>query len=388
MEHAPLQHAFGHEPVSARGEQVVGHEAAARLQVGEQRRLLADAVEILDLQVHARLLGNGQQVEHAVGRSAGGEHRGDGVFKGLPRHDVPGADVPSHQFHDLATAFAAHLRLVGMGGGHARAADGRDAEHFEGDGHGIGRELAAAGPRAGTGVVFHVLQLQVGHPARGVGADGLEDVLDRHVVLLEAAGHDRTAVEHEGRHVDAAEGHDRARNRLVASGEGDEPVEHVPDRDQFDGIGDHLAAHQRRLHALAAHGDPVGNRHRVEFHGRAAGFADAFLHVFGQIAEVVGAGADLDPGIGDPDDRTGKVRVGEPRSLEHGPGRGPRGSVGDGPAVSLSIVSHVSVSVLRGWFFFKGPSRPGRTGRGRAEQACYLSVSMKAVNWATCSSLR
>ena len=74
VEHTALQHALGHEPVAARGEQVVGDELPARLQVGEQRRLLADPVEILDLQVHARFLCDGQQVQHAVGGTPGGEH--------------------------------------------------------------------------------------------------------------------------------------------------------------------------------------------------------------------------------------------------------------------------------------------------------------------------
>ena len=303
MEHAAFQHALRNEPVAARGEEVVGDETSAWLEVGEQRRFFADSVEILDLQIHARFLGDGQQMQHAVGRSARGEHGCDGVLEGLPGHNVPGTDIPAHQVHYLAAAFAGHFRFVRMGSGHARAADGRDTQHFEGDGHGVCRELTAAGAGAGTGMIFHVLQFQVGHPAGGMGAHRLENVLDGDVVLLEAARHDRTAVEHQGRYVHPAEGHDGARYGLVAAGKGDEPVEHVPDRDQFDGIRNNLPAYQGGLHPLAAHGDTVGYGYGIELHGRATRLPDAFFHVFGKVPEMIGTGTDFNPGVGDSDDR-------------------------------------------------------------------------------------
>src|ERR1043166_5429389 len=51
-------------------------------------------------------------------------------------------------------------------------------------------------------------------------------------------------------------------------------------------IGDHLAAHERRAHPLAAHRDAVGDRDGVELHRRAAGGADAALDVRGELAQV------------------------------------------------------------------------------------------------------
>jgi hypothetical protein len=51
----------------------------------------------------------------------------------------------------------------------------------------LGGELAAAGPRAGTGMILHVLELLEGDLAGVVGAESLEHVLDGQVALGERA---------------------------------------------------------------------------------------------------------------------------------------------------------------------------------------------------------
>ena len=118
-------------------------------------------------------------------------------------------------------------------------------------------------------------------------------------------------------HVQPRERHDAARNRLVAADEHDEAVEAVAARDELDRVGDHLAADERRAHALGAHRDAVGNRDGVELHRRAAGRADAGFDVLGQRAQVQIARADLDPGVGDADERLLQIRVGEAGAFEH-----------------------------------------------------------------------
>ena len=134
---------------------------------------------------------------------------------------------------------------------------------------------------------------------------------------VEVARRDRAAVEHEARDVEARERHHAAGNRLVAADEDDEAVEAVAARDQLDRVGDHLAADERRAHALGAHRDAVGDRDRVELHRRAAGGADAGLHVLGEVAQVVVARADLDPRVGDADERLLQIGVGEADGLQH-----------------------------------------------------------------------
>jgi hypothetical protein len=148
-------------------------------------------------------------------------------------------------------------------------------------------------------------------------ADRFEHVLNRHFMAGERARRNRPAVEDETGNVQARERHGRGRNRLVAADEHDETVEAVAARDQLDRVGDDLAADQRRAHPLGAHRDAVGDRHRVEFHRRAAGGADAGLDVHGQIAQMEIARTDFDPRVGDADERLLKIGVGEADRLQH-----------------------------------------------------------------------
>jgi hypothetical protein len=115
-----------------------------------------------------------------------------------------------------------------------------------------------------------------------VCADCLEHVLHRDVASLKPAGGDRPAVEDDARDVEPGERHDGAGNGLVAPDEHNQTVEAVAAGDELDRIGDHLAAHERRPHALGPHGDPVGDRDGVEFHRRAAAGPYPRLHVFGE----------------------------------------------------------------------------------------------------------
>ena len=72
-------------------------------------------------------------------------------------------------------------------------------------------------------------------------------------------------------------------NCLVASGQRDHRVEHVAAPDEFDGIGDDFAAHERSPHAVRAHGFAVADGDRVELHRSAAGCAHALLHFFREV---------------------------------------------------------------------------------------------------------
>src|SRR5207249_1229393 len=83
----------------------------------------------------------------------------------------------------------------------------------------------------------------------------------------------------------------------------------LPAGHELDGIGHDLARDERRLHALGAHGDAVGDRDRVHLDRRAAGLADPLLHPLGLLAVVEVAGHDLDPRVRDADERLLEVVV-------------------------------------------------------------------------------
>ena len=173
---------------TAGGVQVGGDEAAARLQVGEQRRALGDPVEVVDLQLDAGLAGDREQVQHPVGRAAGGADAGDRVLQRLAGDDPARPQVLGEQAHRELADSLRDLVLGRVLGRHHRRAAGRDPERLEGTGHRVGGELAAAGAGAGAGDVLEAAKVLLAHLPRFVGADRLEDVEDRHVAAAPATG--------------------------------------------------------------------------------------------------------------------------------------------------------------------------------------------------------
>src|SRR5439155_932142 len=113
-----------------------------------------------------------------------------------------------------------------------------DAKRLERRRHRVRGELTTARSRAGARDLLELIELLVVHLPDGVPSDRFVDVTDRDVLALEAAGHDRAAVDHETRDVHARERHDRARDGLVASADADERVEEMPARNELDGVGD------------------------------------------------------------------------------------------------------------------------------------------------------
>ncbi len=215
------------------------------------------------------------------------------------------------------------------------------------DRHRVSGVLAAAraGPRARD--LLHLVQLVERDLARAIGADGFEDRDHGRVAdALVRARIDRAVVEDHARPVEAAQGHRRARDRLVAADQADDAVEQVAAHDELDRVGDDLAADQRGLHALGAHRHAVADRHGVELHGRPAGRTDAVLDVFRQSALVVVAGHGLDPRRAHADQRLGQVLVREADRLEHRARSRTIRPVGQRRGMALGRVARSVVRVL------------------------------------------
>ena len=176
-----------------------------------------------------------------------------------------------------------------------------------------------AGAGRGAGDQLQFAQILVVPVAGGVLADAFEDIDDRHVLAAVAAGQDRAAVDEHRRHVEPAHRHHHARQALVAAGERDQRVVAVAAHGQFDRIGDDLAADQRGLHALMAHGDAVGHRDGGEFPRRAPGRGDAVLHRLGLTVQGDIAGRGLVPRRGHADQRLGDLFLGHAHGVEERP---------------------------------------------------------------------
>ncbi len=178
--------------------------------------------------------------------------------------------------------------------------------------------------------------------AGGVRAHAFEDLKDGNffggaVGLLERAGGDAAAVEHEAGDVEAGEGHDGGGHVLVAAGDADDAVETVSPRHELDGVGDDFAGDQRGFHALGSHGDAVVDRDGVELHRRATGLANALLDGLGDLSQMEVAGADLGPCVGDADDRLVQVFLAEADAAKVRAGCGAGRAFGEGDGIFLRI---------------------------------------------------
>ena len=160
-------------------------------------------------------------MQHDVGGAAHRHADGDGVLEGLAGHDVAGADVLLQQAHQGAAGVAGLAQLAGVDGGDGGVAGERHTHHLNGGGHRVGGEQTGAGTLAGAGAAFQLFQLLVGDVAAGVGADGLEHVLDVDIAPVVLAGHNGAAVHKDGGDVETGDGHHAAGHIFVAAGDGD-----------------------------------------------------------------------------------------------------------------------------------------------------------------------
>ena len=82
------------------------------------------------------------------------------------------------------------------------------------------------------------------------------------------------------------------------------------------GVGNHLAAGQRILHARVSHGDAVVHADRVEDERHAAGRADALLDVDAHLVQMDVAGNDVGIAVANGDERLAEIVVGHAGGAE------------------------------------------------------------------------
>src|SRR5579883_3042219 len=193
---------------------ISSHKTAAGLQIAEQRNARANLVEVIDVEIDADFVRNREQVQDGVGRSAAGGDAGDGVLDRIARDDLLWLGIATNEFHDHASGLAGYFEFLGIERRNAVETHRRDAEKLRNRRHRVGGELAAAGARTGTGMVFYVAEFGVVHLAAPMRAHGFEDVLNRYVMTLEFTGSNGATVNHQAGNVQPSKRHDGAGDRL------------------------------------------------------------------------------------------------------------------------------------------------------------------------------
>src|SRR5207253_4427109 len=105
-------------------EEVYSHEAAARLQVGQEWRPPADAVDVVERELDPHLRRESGQVERRVGGAAAGRDRSDRVLERLFRQDLRGPQIVLQDLESEPAGLDGRLRLALVHGRNRVVADG------------------------------------------------------------------------------------------------------------------------------------------------------------------------------------------------------------------------------------------------------------------------
>mmetsp|Transcript_84445 Transcript_84445/g.215010 ORF Transcript_84445/g.215010 Transcript_84445/m.215010 type:complete len:331 (+) Transcript_84445:519-1511(+) len=184
MQPPKLEKVLHHRRSAADPVNILHAVGAAGLQIGDERCLLTDTLEVVDVQVDVRRGRDGQQVQHCVRGASKGVHHDDGVFHRLLRQDVRGPQVA---LQDRPNRLRDALALVALLGGDSRVGGGerqRQTHGLDGTGHGVGRVHPAASSRTRARMFHDVGAFSFIDTTNDVLAVGLEGGNDVKCVAL------------------------------------------------------------------------------------------------------------------------------------------------------------------------------------------------------------
>ena len=276
-------------------------------------------------------------MQHGIRRASCRRYSGNRVLKRLAGKNVFGTDSFLQQIHDHLAAIECDLILLRVHGWDAVEAHGRQPDHLHYGRHRVRCVLSAACPGPWASHILQLVQFLVAYLAGSIRAHRLIDILNGHIFSTIVARRDSAAIQDHSRKVHSRQRHRGGRDRFVASDHAHHRIKKLPATNQFNGIGNHLAAYQRRPHALSAHGLAIRDSDGVELHGRATCRADSFLHFLRQPPQVKIARHGFDPGVGHADEGTSKVGIREANSFEHRARARPVAPLGDCSTAMLEI---------------------------------------------------
>ena len=178
VQQAGVEEVLEHDRHAADAVEVAHVELAARLHVGDVRHPRRDAVEVVEVQFDPGLVGDGQQVQHGVRRTADRRRQGDGVLERLLGHDQARRDPELEHPHDGRAGGPGVAVAATVDGRRRRRAGQAHADRLADRAHRVGREHPAARALAGARPALDLEQVGVAEGPGGVGADGLEHAGD------------------------------------------------------------------------------------------------------------------------------------------------------------------------------------------------------------------
>ena len=280
---------------------------------------MADAFEVVDGPLHACAMCDSQKVQHSIGGAAGGHDDGHSVFNGLAGHDVAWLDAFADGFHQNAGRLFGRFDFFVVHVGHGGGVGQRDAQGLKSRRHGVGGVHATARARAGNGAFFDLFQIKVAHLARSVFAHGFKHADDVQVFALIAARQNGAAINVNGRDIGAQHAHQAAGHVLVATAHHQHAVHPLALDAGFHAVGDHLAGHQRVLHALGAHGHAIADGRCAKHLGVAACFQNPGNGRIGKLLQARITGRDGAVPIGYAHHGFAKVTFFVAHAVVHGP---------------------------------------------------------------------
>ena len=262
-------------------------------QMAQVGGLGADGIGDIQIQLDAALIGDGRQMQHAVGGAAQGHVGGEGIAEGSLGHNVAGTDVLLHQLHHLHTGVFRQLDAGRVNGGDGTVALQTHAQNLGEAVHGVGGIHAGAAAAGGASAFFadgelggiDLAGIKLAYRLKHAGQAGL--------FAVDAAGQHGTAADDNGGDIHTGGSHQQAGHVFIAVGHHYHAVKAVGQQHGFGRVSDQVTGDKAVFHALMTHGNAVTDGDGGEYDGRAAGHSYAQLNGIHDFIQIHMAGNDL-----------------------------------------------------------------------------------------------
>ena len=259
MEEAGIQQQFHHLGNPTGAVEIHRDVTATGFEITDHRNALSDLFKVVDGQCNAGRAGYGQQMQHGIGGATHRHDHADGIFKGLPGHQIERADAGLDRLHQHLGRSGCTVSLFLIFSGHGGAVGKAQPHRFDSSAHGVGGEHAAAAASTRAGIFLNGRELLFVDLAAGDLAYRFKRTHHGEVAAAQFSRLDGAAVHKDRRDVHPCHREHGSRHVFVAAADGQHAIHALAIAGCFDGVGDHFPAHQGIFHSLGAHRDAVAD---------------------------------------------------------------------------------------------------------------------------------